>query len=111
MLQVALPHFIHTSPPSSTELGTTFPRLKVKVAPRVTLLPDIAPQKPKPKSLEETIKIVAPLGAKITISWSVNASTLEETDSIPESDMHALEDCVGSWILAVGCVFLRQCLP
>lgn len=109
MSDIALPRTIHTAQRSSTDPDINFPRLKVKVAPRVYLPPDIAPEKPKPKSLEETIKVVAPLGAKITVSWSINASALEETGMLPECDRHALEDCVGSWMLAVGPPSLHLC--
>lgn len=103
-----LPHTIATSPPSSADSGPTFPRLKVKFTPRVTLPTNVAPQKPKPKALEETIKVVASLGRKIAISWSVNAASLLETGILPEGAQEAFEDSIGSWVLKVGhCVHLH----
>ncbi|BEI90783.1 uncharacterized protein CcaverHIS019_0308530 [Cutaneotrichosporon cavernicola] len=94
-----LPDFIHTSPPSLGGSNPTFPRLKVRCAPRVILPTHIAPDKPKPEALEKTIKVVAQLGAKIVISWSVDAASLEEADTLPEGAQLALEDRIGGWIL------------
>lgn len=101
--RMGLPHSLYTSPPTSTSPDTTFPRLKIKVIPRISLSTNLAPEKPKPKALEETIRIVAPLGAKIALSWSVKTAVLEDVDPLPEGGQHAFEDCIGSWILTVGC--------
>jgi hypothetical protein len=68
----------------------------------VTLPSHIAPDKPKPKALEDTIKVVAQLGGKIAISWSVNAASLEEAESLPDGAQEAFEDSIGSWILKVS---------
>ncbi|KLT40692.1 hypothetical protein CC85DRAFT_143816 [Cutaneotrichosporon oleaginosum] len=103
MSQTSFPlsHSILTSSRSTVDSDHAFPRLKVRCTPRVSLPTLVAPLQPKPKPLEETIKVVAQLGAKIVLAWSVNTASLGTVDALPNGAQEAIERHIGGWIIKV----------
>ncbi|CAK9780765.1 unnamed protein product [Cutaneotrichosporon oleaginosum] len=101
MSQTSFPlsHSILTSSRSTVDSDHAFPRLKVRCTPRVSLPTLVAPLQPKPKPLEETIKVVAQLGAKIVLAWSVNTASLGTVDALPNGAQEAIERHIGGWII------------
>lgn len=79
-----------------------FPHLKVRIKPLACLPADLAPSNADGKVLEETFKVVVPVGGRVAVSWHVDIRGLPLPEGETASMSQKVQMAVGEWIALVG---------